>query len=391
MQYDFDKIINRKGTDSVKYDLNGPLFGNEEVLPMWVADMDFEVADFIREAILERVNHPIYGYTYRPKRFYEALVSWTQRRHGWQIKANTINFSPGIVPALNLCVLGMTDPGDKIVVQPPVYFPFFYSVTNHKRALLYNQLLKVDGSYQMDFDHLEEQFKKGVKMFFFCHPHNPVGRVWTREELERLANLCIKYNVLVLSDEVHSDLVLFGNGHIPLASLGKEIADLTITTVAPSKTFNLAGLFTSAVIIPNPELFKKYERILDVIHVGGGSLFGQVAMEAAFKYGDEWLDQLIKYLENNFLLLRKSLKSSVPEVVISPLQATYLSWLDFSFLGLNEKDLKDFVINKARLGLNDGPMFGPGGGNHQRLNIATPSDVLKEGMKRLGEAVQAAR
>lgn len=391
MQYDFDKIINRKGTDSVKYDLNGPLFGNEEVLPMWVADMDFEVADFIREAILERFNHPIYGYTYRPKRFYEALVSWALRRHGWQIEANTINFSPGIVPALNLCVLGMTDQGDKIVVQPPVYFPFFYSVTNHKRELLYNQLRKVDGSYQMDFDHLEEQFKKGVKMFFFCHPHNPVGRVWNREELERLANLCIRYNVLVLSDEVHSDLVLFGNGHIPLASLGKEIADLTITTVAPSKTFNLAGLFTSAVIIPNPELFKKYERILDVIHVGGGSLFGQVAMEAAFKYGDDWLDQLIQYLEKNFLLLSESLKSSVPEVVLSPLQATYLSWLDFSFLGMNEKELKDFVITKARLGLNDGPMFGPGGVNHQRLNIATPAKVLKEGIERLEEAVQAAR
>ena len=291
MQYDFDKIINRKGTDSVKYDLSGPLFGNEDVLPMWVADMDFEVADFIREAILERFNHPIYGYTYRPQRFYEALASWTLRRHGWQINVNTINFSPGIVPALNLCVLGLTDPGDKIVVQPPVYFPFFYSVTNHKRELIYNQLLEENGDYQMDFDHLEEQFKEGVKMFFFCHPHNPVGRVWNREELERLAELCIRYNVLVISDEVHSDLILFGNGHIPLASLGKEIAELTITTVAPSKTFNLAGLFTSAVIIQNPEIYKKYERILDVIHVGGGSLFGQVAMEAAFKYGDEWLDQ----------------------------------------------------------------------------------------------------
>lgn len=391
MQYNFDKVIDRKGTDSVKYDLNGFVFRNEDVLPMWVADMDFEVADFIRDALRERVNHPIYGYTYRPKRFYEALASWTFRRHGWEIKANTINFSPGIVPALNLCVMGMTEPGDKIVVQPPVYFPFFSAVTNHNRELLYNQLVEDNGKYEMDFDHLEEQFRKGVKMFFFCHPHNPVGRVWSREELEQLANLCVRYNVLVISDEVHSDLILFGNGHIPLASLGKEIADLSITCVAPSKTFNLAGLYTSAVIIPNPGLYKKYERILDVVHVGGGSLFGQVAMEAAYTHGDDWLNQLIVYLEKNFQMLTSLLETSIPEITISPLQATYLTWLDFSFLGKNDTELKEFIIHKAGLGLNDGPMFGPGGEQHQRLNIATPAKVLKEGIARLVEAVQMAR
>jgi len=341
--------------------------------------------------VIERLNHPIYGYTYRPQTYYNALASWTLRRNGWEIEPSTINFSPGIVPALNLCVLGLTKPGDKIVVQPPVYFPFFYSVTNHKRELLYNQLAEDYGQYRIDFDHLEEQFKKGVKMFFFCHPHNPVGRVWTREELVRLAELCVRYKVLVISDEVHSDLILFGSGHIPLASLGKEIADLTITTVAPSKTFNLAGLYTSAVIIPNPDLFKKYARILDVVHVAGGSLFGQVAMEAAYTHGDEWLDQLIRYLEKNYLLLKESLNNLVPEIIISPLQATYLSWLDLSFLGMNEKGLKEFMIHQAGLGLNDGPMFGPGGENHQRLNIATPSSVLKEGIERVANAVQATR
>lgn len=391
MQYNFDRVIDRKGTDSVKYDLTGPLFGNKDVLPMWVADMDFEVPDFIREAIRERESHPVYGYSYRPKRFYEALASWTSRRHGWEIKVNTINFSPGIVPALNLCVMGMTEPGDKIVVQPPVYFPFFYSVTNHKRELLYNQLRKVHGQYQMDFDHLEEQFKRGVKMFFFCHPHNPVGRVWNREELERLADLCVRYSVLVISDEIHSDLTLFGNKHIPLASLGKEISDLTITCVAPSKTFNLAGLYTSAVIILNPELYKKYDRILDVVHVGGGSLFGQVAMEAAYTHGDDWLDQLIIYLEQNYQFLSEQIRSLVPEIVISPLQATYLTWLDFSSLRKEDSELKDFIIHQARLGLNDGPMFGPGGEQHQRLNIATPLEVLKEGISRLVSAVQSDR
>jgi cystathionine beta-lyase len=287
--------------------------------------------------------------------------------------------------------MGLTEPGDKIVVQPPVYFPFFYSVTNHKRELLYNQLREVHGQYQMDFAHLEEQFKRGVKMFFFCHPHNPVGRVWNREELEQLADLCVRYHVLVISDEIHSDLTLFGNKHIPLASLGREISDLTITCVAPSKTFNLAGLYTSAVIILNPELYKKYDRILDVVHVGGGNIFGQVAMEAAYTHGDDWLDQLIVYLEHNYQFLKEEIETTIPEIIVSPLQATYLAWLNFSSLGKDDSDLKEFIINQARLGLNDGPMFGPGGEQHQRLNIAAPLKVLKEGVNRLLNAVKVDR
>lgn len=390
MQYDFDRVINRKGTDSVKYDLTGPVFGNEDVLPMWVADMDFEVPGFIREAIHKRANHPVYGYTYRPKRFYESLAGWLNRRHGWKTEPDSINFSPGIVPALNLCVMGMTDPGDKIVVQPPVYFPFFNAVTNHGRELVYNQLVEEQGSYRIDFDHLESQFRNGAKMFFFCHPHNPVGRVWSREELEYLADLCVRYGVLVISDEVHSDLVLFDHGHIPLASLGKEIADLTITCVAPSKTFNLAGLYTSAVIIPNKALFKEYDRILDAVHVGGGCLFGQVAMEAAYTHGDAWLAQLITYLEQNYLFLCRELEKAMPGLVVSPLQATYLAWIDFTSLGKTGDELKDFMVHRAGLGLNDGPMFGPGGEQHQRLNIATPRTILKEGIARLVNAVHRA-
>jgi len=362
MNYDFDKIIERRGTDSVKYDLLNPVFGSNDVLPMWVADMDFEVPDFIREAVIKRMNHPVFGYTYRPKRFFNAVASWMQRRHGWEIKSNMISFSPGIVPALNLCVMAFTDPGDRIVVQPPVYFPFFSAVTNHNRELVYNQLVEQDGRYEIDFDQLEEQFRDGVKMFFLCHPHNPVGRVWKKTELKRLADLCVRYKVLVISDEIHSDLLLFGNKHIPLASLGKDIADQTITCVAPSKTFNLAGLHSSAVIITNQELKKNYDRMVDVVHVGGGNIFGQVAMEAAYTHGDDWLDQLNGYLEKNYTLLYELLGSSVPEITVSPLEATYLVWLDLSFLGMDNKELKDFVIGQARLGLNDGPVFGPGGG-----------------------------
>jgi cystathionine beta-lyase len=388
MKYNFDRIIDRRGTDCVKYDLAGTLYGSQEVLPMWVADMDFEVPEFIRKAIAERNAHPVFGYTYRPVRFFEALTSWLKRRHGWEVSPEHVSFSPGIVPALNLCVMEMTSAGDRIVVQPPVYFPFFNAVVNHHRELVHNQLVEIKGEYRIDFEHLEERFKQGASMLFFCHPHNPVGRVWKREELEQLAELCIRYGVLTISDEIHSDLVLSGHRHIPLASLGKEIADLTITCVAPSKTFNLAGLYTSAVVITNPAIKKQYDRVLDAVHVGGGNIFGQVALEAAYSHGDEWLGQLLDYLEQNFMILEREIKANLPGIQISPLQATYLAWIDFSVLNKSNEELKDFMIRRARVGLNDGPMFGPGGEGHQRLNIATPSEILREGITRIVEAVQ---
>ncbi|MEN8201883.1 MAG: PatB family C-S lyase [Bacteroidota bacterium] len=391
MIYDFDKLIDRKDTASVKYDLTEKLFGRSDVLPMWVADMDFEVPEFIIEALSERIKHRVFGYTFRPDSFFETIASWISRRHGWDIGPETIAFSPGIVPALNMCIIEFTDPGDAVVVQPPVYFPFFSAVSNHGRKLIHNQLLEENGHYMIDYDALEESFRKGAKMFFLCNPHNPVGRVWTRTELERLADLCVRYQVLVVSDEIHSDLVLGGRKHIPLASLDKEIADLTLTCMAPSKTFNLAGLYTSMVIATNPELKKRYEIVLDAVHVGGDNIFGQLALEAAYTYGDEWLDQLLVYLEKNYQLLYRQLTSSVPGLIVSPLEATYLVWLDFSFLGKSDSELKEFMIRQAGLGLNDGPMFGPGGEQHQRMNIATPHSVLEEGIGRLILAVNGER
>ena len=226
MKYDFNKIVDRKNTECVKYDLSEKIFGKKELLPMWVADMDFEVGEFIMEALSERLKHPVFGYTYRPDRFFETIASWMSRRHNWEIKANSIGFSPGIVPALNMCVLEFTKPGDRVVVQPPVYFPFFSAVSNHGRELVYNQLIQHNGFYEIDFDALETEFEEGARLFFLCNPHNPVGRVWSREELEKIAELCVRYQVLVVSDEIHSDLILGGHKHIPLASLGKEIADL---------------------------------------------------------------------------------------------------------------------------------------------------------------------
>jgi cystathionine beta-lyase len=248
-------------------------------------------------------------------------------------------------------------------------------------------LIERNGLYEIDFDQLELEFKKGVKIFFLCNPHNPVGRVWVEDELQRLAALVVKYQVLVISDEIHCDLLLFGNRHIPFASLGKEVADLTFTCVAPSKTFNLAGLYTSVVIATNPKLKKGYERILDAVHVGGGCLFGQVAFEAAYTHGEAWLQQLISYLEGNYNMLKAFMGKALPGAVVSPLEATYLVWIDFAFLGKDEEGLKQFMIKEAGLGLNDGPMFGPGGANYQRLNIATTTKVLQKGLEQLANAV----
>lgn len=390
MKYDFDTFIDRSGTSCVKYDLRAMLFGKEDVLPMWVADMDFPVADFILDAIRERLNHPILGYTFRSDRFAESVASWLDRRHGWSPGTGSIGFSPGIVPALNMCVLEFTDPGDTVVVQPPVYFPFFSAVKNHGRKLVYNQLLKGKNGYEMDLEHLEGLFRKGVRLFFLCNPHNPVGRAWKPEELKKLAELCVRYQVIVISDEIHSDLLLFGNRHLPFAMLGKEVADLTLTCMAPSKTFNLAGLYTSVMIATNPDLMKRYERILDAVHVGGDNILGQVALEAAYTKGDEWLGQLLAYVEKNYLEFSAVLQASVPELQISPLEATYLAWLDFSYLELDDRGLREFIIEKAGLGLNDGPMFGPGGSQHQRLNLATSRKIVMEGASRLARAMERA-
>ena len=387
MKYNFDEIILRENTNCVKYDLRKAYFGDENVLPLWVADMDFACADFIQEAIIERANHPIYGYSILPDTLYSAISGWVQRRHKWDIDKSWISFSPGIVPALNIAIMAFSQPGDKVIVQPPVYFPFFSAVRNNKRELVYNQLKEQDGIYEMDFDDLEKKIDNKTKILLLCHPQNPGGRVWKKDVLEKLVEICAKNNIIIISDEIHSDIMLNGRIHLPLASISKTASNICVTCLAPSKTFNLAGMASSVVIIPDSQLKKTFDKKIEQIHIGAGNLFGNIAMQSAYERGDEWLDQLLKYLEINLELIRKFFIDRIPNVKLMVPEATYMVWLDFREFHLSDRDLKNFIIRSAGLGLSDGPVFGPGGKGFQRLNFALPKAKLLIALEQLEKAV----
>lgn len=387
MKYNFDEIIHREGTNCVKYDMREKFFGNENVMPLWVADMDFASPNFVRQAIIERAMHPIYGYTFIPEGLYISIINWMQRRHGWSVKKDWISLTPGIVPALNMAVLANTRPGDKIIVQPPVYFPFFSAVKNNDRRLVYNQLKEKNGSYQMDLKDLRQKCDKKTKMLLLCHPQNPIGCVWKKDVLEELVHICEKNNITIVSDEIHSDLMLNKSKHIPLASLSETAAKISITTIAPSKTFNLAGMASSALIIPDPELKKLMDKVIDQVHIGMGNLFGLTAMQVAYEKGDDWLNQLLEYLEGNLELMKVFFTQRIPQIKLYIPESTYMIWLDFRELGLTKKQLTDFVIQKAGLGLNDGHSFGPGGNGFQRMNFALPRAQLLKALEQLEKAV----
>jgi cystathionine beta-lyase len=387
MHYNFEEIINREGTNSLKYDLRKQVFRNESVIPMWVADMDFRTPDFVIEAVQKHLENDILGYSCIPPSFYESIVRWNKRRHNWNIRSQWISFAPGVVPALSLLVMAFTQPGDGIIIQPPVYFPFFSVVKHHNRKLVLNPLRYENGKYSIDFADLEAKIGEDTRMLFLCSPHNPTGNVWTADDLKRLSEICLKHGMLVISDEIHSDLIFPGNRHIPTASLGKQIAANTITCMAPSKTFNLAGLSTAFLVISDPKLRARYEEVLDQVHVGAGNIFGFTAAEAAYTSGDEWLRQLMDYLAGNVRFLQDYFSAHLPMIRVIPPQATYLVWLDCSRLGMKPDALKTFMINEAGLGLSDGPLFGKEGEGFQRINIGCPRQVLHQALLKLHAAI----
>ena len=387
MKYDFDRVVKRRGTTSTKWDYMPGVPKNNDVLPMWVADMDFMLPQPVIEVLKEKVEHGIYGYTYRSSSYFESITGWFKRRHSWEIKEEWLTHSPGVLPAISLTLLTFTNPGDKIILQPPVYPPFHTVVENNGRKLVYNQLKKQNGLYVMDYQDLERKIDDQVKMIILCSPHNPGGRVWNEDELLRFGEICLKRNILIISDEIHCDLLFKGYKHTPLASLSEELAQNTITCISASKTFNMGGLTTSANIIPNPQKREFFNNTLENMELDTGNLFGMAAMEAAFGYGDEWLDELLEYLEGNLDYLVKYFKERIP--LIKPMipQGTYLVWLDCRELNLTPPELMNFMINTAKVRLNDGQTFGPGGEGFLRMNIACPRSTLEEGLKRIEEAI----
>lgn len=386
--YDFDKVFERRGTRSVKYDAAEMVFHADDVLPMWIADTDFETPRCIFEAITGYMQHPVLGYHLRTPQFGEALAGWVRRHHQWNISASEVSFSPGIVPALNLLVQALTRPGDKIIAQPPVYFPFFNAIRNHERELVYNPLVLSKGRYTIDFNLLEKQFASGARMLVLCSPHNPGGRVWHRDELQQLASLCLKYKVLVVSDEIHADMVYPGHTHIPFASLSDEVADITCTCMAPTKTFNMAGLSTGAVIITNKELKKRYDHTLDVVHIEAGTIFGDLAFEAAYNHGDGYREELMAYLNGNRACMKAFFEAELPLLKFMEPESTFLGWIDFAGTGLSHHEVKNLLINQAKIGLSPGPVFGPGGETFMRLNFGCPRTVLVGALQRIAAVPQ---
>ena len=385
-KYNFDEIVPREGTDCIKYDAREWIFKTNDVLPLWVADMDFKTPDFIVDAIKKRAAHEIFGYTFKSDSYFNSIIGWMKRRHNWEIKKEWISFSPGVVAGLTLAIETFSKPGDEVVVQPPVYFPFFDCVKGTKRKMVENPLKLENGRYTFDFEDLKSKITANTKLLLLCNPQNPGGMVWTREELEELSQICLENNIMVISDEIHSDLIYNGNQHIPFATISEEAAKNCIVFMAPSKTFNVAGLSSSMAIIPNKTNFARYERALGVGHLGMGNIFGSVALEAAYANGDDWLEQMLDYLWENYLLLENFFKNKLAKVNIMKPEATYLVWLDFTAYGMHDEELTKFVVEQAKVGLNNGGRFGTGGDGWLRINIGCPRSILQEALERLEKA-----
>jgi len=383
MRYNFDEVPNRKNTCSEKWDGLRETFGTDDVLPMWVADMDFKSPHEVVEALVERSKHGIFGYPLRSESYYEAIMEWVRVRHGWEIKREWIVDVPSVMPGLAAALLAFTSPGDGVVLQPPVYPPFFEVTESLDRRVIHN-FLKFDGSWHMNLEGLKGLLSS-AKAFLLCSPHNPVGRVWSEEELSALSSMCAKAGVPVLSDEIHCDFVYRGYKHIPIASINHEAAMNTVTFMSASKTFNIAGFKNAYAIVPNPAMREKLSKVLQGLHFGSGDLFGILGLEIAYRHGRNWLDELLLYLEENRNLAVSALRATGVGVV-SP-QGTYLLWLDFGKLGMSQEELMKFLINRAKLGLNDGLAFGPNGAGFARMNIGCPRRTLEEGLHRLTKAL----
>lgn len=389
MSYDFDRVVERRGTNCLKYDFAKERGRREELLPLWVADMDFETAPCVKKRLQKAVEHGIFGYSEGKEDYFAAVHAWYERYYGWDVKKEWLIKTPGVVYALAACVRAFTQKGDAVLLQQPVYYPFGEVILDNGRKLVNSPLVLTNGRYEMNFADLEEKIVlEKVKLFLLCSPHNPVGRVWTREELRKVGEICLRHGVLVVSDEIHSDFTWPGKKHQVFAALDPAFSDITVTCTAPSKTFNLAGLQISNIFIENAELRKRFQKEVARTGYSQVGLFGLIACQAAYEEGHEWLEELKAYLYENLLFVRSFLKEQVPEVKLVEPEGTYLLWLDFRGLSLSGEQLEDLIVKKAKLWLDSGRMFGPDGEGFQRINIACPRSVLVRAMEQLRDAVR---
>ena len=387
MKYDFDQVIDRSGNRASKYDERVMKFGTDKVIPLWVADMDFKTAQPIIDACVKKAEEGIWGYTSRPASYFEAVKGWEKRRNNWDVDTSLMSWSLGVVPALSVLVKIFSHTGDKVMIQTPVYSEFYDVTEAWEREVVENKLVEENGTWHIDFEDFEKKAKE-VKIFLLCSPHNPLGIVWSREELQRMADICIANDVLLVSDEIHSDLIFHGKKHIPTATLSPEIAGKGISCVSATKTFNLAGLQASTTIFPNLEMKKKFDRFWMNMDIHRNNAFSSVAMEAAYNEGEEWLEQLLEYISGNFDYIKEYCDKYIPKIKPSVPDATYLVWLDCREVGMDNEQLRSFMIEKAGLGLNEGYTFGRSLSGYMRLNAACPRSVLEQAMKQLKEAVE---
>ena len=386
--YDFDKIIERRGTGAVKTDALKKVYGKEDLIPLWVADMEFETPDFIIEAIRKRLEHPVFGYTVMPEGYWETVKTWIEDHHGWKTETEWMTFIPGIVKGIGMVINALLEKEDKVIIQPPVYHPFRLIPQKNGREVVFNPLKELpDGSYEMDFENLEAVCDPKCKLLILSNPHNPAGIVWSRETLIKLADFCHSHGITVISDEIHCDMALFGNRHIPFASVSEKAAECSITFGAPSKTFNIAGIVSSYAIVPDEGLREKFFKWLEASEMSAAHIFAPIATMAAFKHGENWRQQMLRYLECNIRFVEEYCLKNIPQIRPLRPQASFLVWLDCRKLGLSHEELTDLFVNKAGLALNDGEMFNPGGEGFMRLNIGAPRDILKEAMDKLLDAV----
>ena len=390
MSYNFDKIIDRTGSGDLKHCVLKERYGRDDLLPLWVADMDFETPEFITDALRQRLEHSLFGYTVVPEELWATIIRWIADHHRWQVERQWLTYIPGIVKGIGMAINVFVKDDEKVIIQPPVYHPFRLTPQGNGRKVVFNPLKeKPDGGYEMDFEQLAEVADKKCRLLILSNPHNPAGICWDADTLRRLALFCHEHNIIVISDEIHSDIALFGNRHIPFATVSDEAAQISITFGAPSKTFNIAGIVSSYAIVPNPTLRRRFFTWLEANELNDPPLFAPIATIAAYQNGEQWRRQMLAYVEENIRFVEDYCLENIPAVKPLRPQASFLVWLDCRALGLNHEQLIDLFVNRAHLALNDGEMFGQGGEGFVRLNVGTPRAILKQALEQLKRAILA--